>query len=168
MAKRKQEEKRLYKSVDDAILCGVCGGIAEYFGIEATLLRLALVVAALFLPSVGATLVVLYVIACIILPENPAKRKSKKIQLMRQRLRQPVEKRMLAEALEKKEVPSKKKGGSLMAIGLVMAAVGAFYLLWYGGYLPSFSIEWSTHWPIILIAGGLLVFFLGLLKKVFK
>lgn len=35
--------KRLYKS-NDKMLCGVCGGIAEYFNIDPTLVRLGLVV----------------------------------------------------------------------------------------------------------------------------
>ena len=36
-------KKRLYKSVDKK-LCGVCGGIADYFGIDPTIMRLLLVV----------------------------------------------------------------------------------------------------------------------------
>lgn len=33
--------KRLYKSTVNCMLCGVCGGIAEYFDIDPTLVRLA-------------------------------------------------------------------------------------------------------------------------------
>ena len=33
--------KRLYRSSDDRMLCGVCAGIAEYFEIDPTLIRLA-------------------------------------------------------------------------------------------------------------------------------
>lgn len=33
--------KRLHKSESDKKLCGVCGGIAEYFDIDPTLVRLA-------------------------------------------------------------------------------------------------------------------------------
>ena len=35
-------DKRLYKSSENSMLCGVCGGIAEYFDIDPTLVRLAL------------------------------------------------------------------------------------------------------------------------------
>ena len=36
--------KRLYKSTVNCMLCGVCGGIAEYFDIDPTLVRLAWVI----------------------------------------------------------------------------------------------------------------------------
>lgn len=32
--------KRLFRSRNDRMLCGVCGGIAEYFNIDPTLIRL--------------------------------------------------------------------------------------------------------------------------------
>ena len=34
-------EKKLYKSNQNKIICGVCGGIGEYFGIDPTIIRLA-------------------------------------------------------------------------------------------------------------------------------
>lgn len=34
-------EKRLYKARGQRMVCGVCGGVAEYFGIDPTLVRLA-------------------------------------------------------------------------------------------------------------------------------
>jgi len=37
--------KRLYRSKEDRMIAGVCGGIAEYFGIDPVLVRLAFVVA---------------------------------------------------------------------------------------------------------------------------
>lgn len=36
--------KRLHKSESDKKLCGVCGGIAEYFDIDPTLVRLAWII----------------------------------------------------------------------------------------------------------------------------
>ena len=58
--------KRLYKS-NDRRIAGVCGGIAEYFGIDPTLVRLvwALVV------FVGGTGLLLYFIASIIMEDAP-------------------------------------------------------------------------------------------------
>ena len=35
-------DKRLYKSSENSMLCGVCGGIAEYFDIDPTLVRLGM------------------------------------------------------------------------------------------------------------------------------
>lgn len=61
-------EKKLYKSSTDKKLAGVCGGIAEYFDIDPTLIRLAWV---LFC-ALGGSGVLAYIIAAIIIPEAPA------------------------------------------------------------------------------------------------
>ena len=44
-------EKKLYKKTSEKKICGVCGGIAHYFGVDSTLVRLIAVV--LFLPSIS-------------------------------------------------------------------------------------------------------------------
>ena len=58
--------KRLYKSADNRMLCGVCGGIAEYFDIDPTLVRL---VWAVFGATGGGILA--YIIAAVIIPTHP-------------------------------------------------------------------------------------------------
>lgn len=61
-------DKKLYRSEKDQIIGGVCGGIAEYFGIDSTLVRLAFVLFAL-IEGAG---IIAYIIAWIIVPERPA------------------------------------------------------------------------------------------------
>ena len=61
------EGKRLYKSNTDKKIAGVCGGIAEYFNIDATLVRLGWVVFSLL----GGSGLLAYIIAAIIMPERP-------------------------------------------------------------------------------------------------
>ncbi len=58
--------KTLKKS-NNRKICGVCGGIADYFGIDPSIVRLAVVILSLF--SVG-TGIVIYIIAALIMPEN--------------------------------------------------------------------------------------------------
>jgi phage shock protein PspC (stress-responsive transcriptional regulator) len=60
--------RKLYRSSHDRMLFGVCGGLAEYFGVEATLLRILLVVIAVF--SAGS-IVFVYLIAALIIPREP-------------------------------------------------------------------------------------------------
>ena len=59
--------KRLYKSSTDRKLAGVCAGIAEYFDIDPTVVRLAWVV--FFLA--GGSGVLSYIIAAIVIPDGP-------------------------------------------------------------------------------------------------
>ena len=58
--------KRLYKSSVNYMLCGVCGGIAEDFDIDPTLLRLAWVI----LACIGGAGIWAYIIAAIIIPDG--------------------------------------------------------------------------------------------------
>ena len=58
--------KKLYKSTSDNKLAGVCGGIAEYFDVDSTIIRLAWV---LFTLAGGAGLLA-YIIAAIVMPNR--------------------------------------------------------------------------------------------------
>lgn len=59
-------QKKLYRSRSDSVIGGVCGGIAEYFNIDSTLVRL-LFIAILFAEGAG---LLAYIIAWIIIPEE--------------------------------------------------------------------------------------------------
>ena len=56
--------KRLYRTESSRMLCGVCAGIAEYFNLDPTLIRLAW---ALFC-ILGGSGVLAYILAAIIIP----------------------------------------------------------------------------------------------------
>lgn len=60
-------KNKLYKSNSDKMVSGVCGGIAEYFNIDSTIVRLALV---LFILLGGSGLLA-YLICAIVIPQNP-------------------------------------------------------------------------------------------------
>ena len=57
--------KRLYKDKEDAMICGVCSGIAKYLNIDPSIVRLGYV---LFFILNPAAAFILYIAACIILP----------------------------------------------------------------------------------------------------
>ncbi len=60
-------KKRLFKSKTDKKISGVCGGVAAYFNMDPTLVRLAWV-AFTFLGGSG---VLAYIVAAIVMPEEP-------------------------------------------------------------------------------------------------
>ena len=64
---QQQPVKRLIRSRNDRMIAGVCGGIAEYAGIDPNLVRLLAVVAGLFS---GGALVIAYIVAWIVIPEG--------------------------------------------------------------------------------------------------
>lgn len=59
--------KKLYKSTHDRKVCGVCGGIAEYFDIDPTIVRLAWVLFTL----AGGSGIIAYIIAALIMSDDP-------------------------------------------------------------------------------------------------
>ena len=61
--------KRLYKSSEKKI-SGVCGGVAEYFNLDPTLIRILWAVLTCF--SFGFPGVILYIIAALIMPDRPS------------------------------------------------------------------------------------------------
>ncbi|WP_124066712.1 PspC domain-containing protein [Clostridium sp. E02] len=58
-------EKKLYRSDSDKMLCGVCGGIGEYFDLDPTLIRLIWAV----LGCTGSGIIA-YIIAAVIIPRK--------------------------------------------------------------------------------------------------
>ena len=61
------EPRKLYRSVDDRWLAGVCGGLAKYFNLDPTLVRVIFVALAL----VGLGGVILYLLMWVIVPPQP-------------------------------------------------------------------------------------------------
>lgn len=59
-------KKRLYKSSTDKKVCGVCGGIANYFDVDPTVIRLIRVIFTL----AGGSGLIAYIIAAIIMPDE--------------------------------------------------------------------------------------------------
>lgn len=60
-----QHKPSLRRSRSNRIVAGVCGGLAEFFGISSFWFRLALLIA--FIPG-GVPGLLLYVVLCIIIP----------------------------------------------------------------------------------------------------
>ncbi len=60
-------KKRLYRSRDNFMIAGVCGGLGEYFDIDPTFIRLLWV---LFILA-GGSGILAYIIAWIVIPQHP-------------------------------------------------------------------------------------------------
>lgn len=60
------EKRRIYKS-NERKICGVCGGLAEFFGIDPTIVRLVYAILAF---AYGSGLLI-YIIAAIIMDDRP-------------------------------------------------------------------------------------------------
>ena len=60
-------EKKLTRSTSNRMLAGVCSGIAEYFGIDPTVVRVAYVLLSVFTAFAG---LIVYLILWLLIPEK--------------------------------------------------------------------------------------------------
>ena len=60
-------EKKLYRNTQDKKIAGVCSGLAEYFKIDPTIIRLIWALVSLFGPGILA-----YLICALVIPEKPS------------------------------------------------------------------------------------------------
>ncbi len=119
--------RRLYRSKKNSIIGGVCGGIAEYFEIDPTLVRL-LAILIVFLGGIG---VVGYIIAWIIIPQNPEQ----------------------ADEEGKYYFHSDDEKGEHKNIwsGVILIFLGLFFLI--RSIFPNFIL--TKFWPLILVIVGI-------------
>ncbi len=140
----KVRPKRFYKSATDSMLTGVAGGIAEYFDVDPTLVRVAWVLAGL---ASGGLALIVYVILAIVMP--------------RQSLDSP------AVADSDTSEPGDSAGGEasrtdtidrtrrLGMFGIVLIVIGVLLLLSNLGLMHWW--RWDIFWPVLLIIGGLVI-----------
>lgn len=60
-------DKKLYRTTDDKMIGGVCGGLAKYFGLDSTLVRVAYALLSICTAFSG---VLVYLVLLVIMPEE--------------------------------------------------------------------------------------------------
>jgi phage shock protein C len=61
--------KRFYRSHNDSVLAGVCGGLAERFGWDPLLVRILTVLLTIFM--MGPVAIIAYIVTCLVTPRAP-------------------------------------------------------------------------------------------------
>lgn len=125
-------EKKLQRDTRNKVIGGVCAGLANYFGMDASLLRLLLALMILFAGS-GFWL---YIILWIVMPAGDPQMTMENGDAI------------MSDIIE----PTKVNKGSLV-IGLILIGLGGLGLL--HRFVPSFS--WQMLWPVFLIVLGIIL-----------
>lgn len=149
-----KSEKKLYRSKTDSMIAGVCGGIAEYFNFDASLVRLVW----LLLFFSGGVGFIAYIIAWIIIPLQPTPGQAdlsttEEIQEVTNELRKGAQE--VASEIHAMLNSSSSSNNPRLVLGLVLIALGLFYLL--REFIPWFSL--IKLWPLGLLLVGLLIIF---------
>ena len=119
--------KKLYRSVKDKMLGGVAGGLAEYFDIDSTLVRVLFVISLLF----GGAGVIAYIILWIIVPEEPIE----------------VQYHKTYSSPEHDRSPSSSTEENIkIVLGFIFLA---------NNFIPRFSF--GDYWPLLLVLIGIVL-----------
>jgi len=66
-SERETGYKRLYRSEDDRVIAGICGGLGEYFSIDPVLIRLLCIVSIML----GGGGLIIYLLGWVLIPRRP-------------------------------------------------------------------------------------------------
>jgi phage shock protein C len=122
-------------------ISGVCAGIAEYFDMDVSIIRIIFVVLAF---AAGSTIII-YIVLAIVLPVAGEDDKKKSLDEKIERFGEE-----LTTGKENKEVR--------YFFGISLLAIGTWLLL--GQFLPEvFAFRWDVFWPIVLIVLGVFIIF---------
>ncbi len=133
-------DKKLYRIPEQGTITGVCAGLAEYFNIDVTIIRVLAVISAF---ATGGFAILLYFIVALIIPVKGGSEAD----------------RSVGERVESlaKEVGDRGSSNQLRNwIGASLAVVGLWLLL--ATIWPElFRVKWEVIWPILLIVAGVVI-----------
>ncbi|MCC5911708.1 MAG: PspC domain-containing protein [Clostridiaceae bacterium] len=144
--------KKLYVSDRDKQISGVCGGIAEYFDVDSTLIRLGWVILAVM----GGSGVLAYIIASVVMP--------KRASLERQYIETNKE-----DYQDRHHHEEEGNDKNRYLIGFLLIGVGIFFFgrtffphfVFLHPIRMIFRTLFSGFWPVVLIALGVITIISG-------
>ncbi|NCO23704.1 MAG: stress-responsive transcriptional regulator [Candidatus Infernicultor aquiphilus] len=145
---------KLFRSSKDCMVGGVCGGIAEYFDVDSTLVRLLAVLVVLL----GGAGVIAYIIAWIVIPKNPEQESDEKFE-KREKIKEKIKKgaeNVIEEVkghFESKESNHNTERNRRIWGGIIVIIIGVIFLS--GSLFPW--VVWGNLWPLIVIALGIII-----------
>ena len=150
-------KNKLYRSKKDCVIGGVCGGIAEYFDIDSTLVRLLAILVFFF----GGSGLIAYIIGWIINPQNPngnTEDNSENKEEIKGKIKKGIDKaiKKVEENLPEERSKCKSERNRYIILGVIFVIAG---LIFMGSTLfPWITwVAWGTFWPVIIIVLGLVI-----------
>jgi len=156
------EAKKLYRTVNNKVIAGVAGGLAEYFDVDVIIFRLLFVLLLLF----GGGGLLAYIIMWIVVPARPVPLNYSSNSSATQpgateqdtnTGNNPAEPQATPAAATKK---SSTSNASLVA-GIILIVMGILFLA--GRMMPWVNL--GNFWPVLLIIGGFLIIDPNILKS---
>lgn len=160
-------EKKLYRDEQRKTIGGVCAGLAEYFGVDVSVVRVIFVLA-VFLKGIG---ILPYIVLWIVLPKKPFSFNDPTYQPGVTPSYNPKYGQPFGDVKVDYTVPPphtmgqpfgqyapvKKPSNAGVIFGVVLIALGSIFLLDQFDFIPDWDFE--KLWPIVLVAVGLTLLF---------
>ena len=134
------KNNKVYRNQDDELVAGVCSGLAEYFEIDATLIRIIFIV----LGISGGSGILIYLILWLLIPRKDKIKIEKEIEGKAEIIAKKI----------KKEVKTEKRSGNFF--GMILVIIGGALLI--EEVAPKF-INWDYFWPVTLMTLGFYLIF---------
>ena len=147
------ERKKILRSIDDYMVAGVCGGLADYFNIDSSLIRIIFIL--LILCGGGGVLI--YFILWLVIPKEDGE----EIEINREEKIKEFAKDVKSKAKSmakeiKKDTKIKKSGKKINVLGVVFVLIG-IVAIW--NQISPMVINWDFFWPGLLVVMGVLILF---------
>ncbi len=154
--------KKLYRSVTDKMLGGVCGGLAEYFEIDPVIVRLIFVLAVIF----GGSGILAYIILWIIIPQKPyiITPFNQNNQTTPDSGGTSEEKKTENQNFTMNASLENKESKKSIYAGAFLILLGGIFLL--DNFVPRF--DFGDFWPLILIGIGIAIILNARNKTVYE
>jgi len=146
-----ERRTKLYRSRDERMIGGVCGGIAAHFNVDPTIVRLVMAVLVL-VQGIG---IVLYLLAWLLVPLEGREAVTPGETAREGAEEMASQARSLGESVGKAVGSDTSKAAVILGIALVL--IGAVFLLKSLGVTLFGWVNWGVIWPIILIGAGALL-----------
>jgi phage shock protein PspC (stress-responsive transcriptional regulator)/uncharacterized integral membrane protein len=139
---------RLERSATDRVIGGVCGGIAEYLAIDATLVRVFFVIAGFLTAGLG---VIAYIVLLVLMPMPGQPNSSQGGGSLRPSPSQETQTSVPADPVARAAETERRRA----AFGYILIALGVVFFLGNVGVFRF--IQWHLVWPLVLVALGALL-----------
>ncbi len=150
--------KKLYRTVDDKVIAGVAGGLAEYFDVDVVIFRLLFVLLVLF----GGGGLLAYIVMWIVIPPKPVTYHYTGTPGAGPE-NQTAGPSPSPGGQETHNPTVKKNGASNASLiaGIILIVMGALFLI--NRLMPW--VDLGNFWPVLLIFGGFLIIDPNILKS---
>ena len=158
--------KKLYRSRQDRVIAGICGGLGEYFNIDSAIFRILF----LILTFGGGFGLLLYIILILLIPNRPTdfveeSNESKdnvsefnkaEIKEKAKEFGQQMKENVQKFVTEMKEMRSNHDHNRFRNIlGVFIVTLGVFLLA--NNMLPHGWVRWDLFWPVVIIVLGIII-----------